>query len=86
MTEPPRFDSPRKRTELDWRIDDAWHRMMAATTPESLQRWAREYVRAKRARGDYPIIQDPITDDMVDALARQEAQANVMNLEGERCD
>jgi hypothetical protein len=76
-----------ERSTLDIAIDDACCRMRAATSLASKLHWARIMVEKKRDRGDFnAIVQPPISDELVDAIARHEAQACVMNLEGERHD
>lgn len=76
-----------QRSMLDWTIDDACTRMRTATSVEQKLKWAKVMVDAKRARGDYDqVVQPPLTDELVDALARHEAQASVINPNGERFD
>ena len=76
-----------ERSALDWTIDDATARMRAATNVYSKLLWARRLVDAKRQRGDYDqVVQPPMADELVDAIAKHEAQAATHNLEGERHD
>lgn len=72
-------------TELS-ELGDLVKRMQSTQTPALRLVWARHLVAARRRQGGYPEIQDPLTNDMADALARHEAQALVHNLEGERFD
>jgi hypothetical protein len=40
-----------ERTAYDWRVDDAWHRMMFAADLDSRLLWALRLTQAKRERG-----------------------------------
>lgn len=72
---------------LTWKIQDAMMRMQATPDPELKKHWARVMVAAKRERGDFDdVVQPPVSDELVDAIAKHEAQASVQNLEGERHD
>ena len=39
-----------ERSQRDLRIDDAWHRMVFATTPESRLLWGRRYTQLRKGR------------------------------------
>lgn len=83
----PRAERLPPRSELDWKIDDAWHRMRFADNSDSRIAWARHHVAARRDRGDFTaVIQGPVSAELEDALARYEAQAAIQNLDGERHD
>lgn len=74
------------RLALLWTIADARARMLYADTPERKVKWARVMVAAKKERGDYDtLIQPPISEELLQAIARHEAQA-VLNLDGEHND
>lgn len=72
-------------TDADREIEDLAHRVAHAKTESLKAFWGRRLVEAKRKHGGYPELQD-LTQETVDALARQEAMAAVINLEGERHD
>lgn len=67
---------------LDREIADLELRVAHARTESLKAFWGRRLVEAKRARGGYPELQT-LTVETVDALARQEAQALIHNLEDE---
>lgn len=73
-------------TDLDREILDLEQRVAHAKTDSLKAFWGRRLVEAKRKAGGYPELQDPLTVETVDALAKYEAQALVMNMEGERWD
>lgn len=58
-------------THLDWAIEDATMRMRSALG-DSQMLWARRVVTAKGARGDYPLVVQPMSSATIEALARQE--------------
>lgn len=39
-----------ERSQRDLQADDAWHRMVFATTPESRLLWARRYTQLRNGR------------------------------------
>lgn len=59
------------RRAIDVEVD-YWTVRLLSAQPDEKMYCARQLVAKKRERGDFPMVQEPMTLQTVDALARQE--------------